>query len=211
MKAKIAIALMMVSTTVLADSHSEKKGSAMPPKAPEAKKDAPKAPDAPKAMEQPKPPAELAAMQKMMAGNWKCTGKGAMDPANPANMTDFKGTFTSALDASLDKFWIKGSWTGSAGKLKMKGTSYTTYDATSKKWTRVMLDNWGMSGTESSSGLPAGATEGTITWEGESRMMGQVMKGKTTEDVKAKEMKMKVDMSMDGKKWMTGMEMTCTK
>ena len=210
MKAKIAIALMMVSTTVLADSHSEKKGSAMPPKAPEAKKEAPKA-DAPKAMEQPKPPAEVAAMQKMMAGNWKCSGKGVMDPANPANLSDFKGTFTSSLDASLDKFWIKGSWTGSSGKLKMKGTSYTTYDAASKKWTRMMLDNWGMSGTETSSGLAAGATEGTVSWEGESRMMGQVIKGKTTEEVKAKSMTMKVEMSMDGKKWMTGMEMTCTK
>src|SRR5512139_2420723 len=111
MKAKIAIALMMVSTTVLADSHSEKKGSAMPAK--DAKKAPEPAKDAPTAMTQPKPPAELAAMQKMMAGNWKCTGKGAMDPSKPEVMTDFKGTFTSQLDASLDKFWIKGSWTGS--------------------------------------------------------------------------------------------------
>ena len=186
----------------------------MPPKAPDAKK-APEAPkpagDAPKAMEQPKPAPEIAAMQKMMAGNWKCTGKGAMDPANPANMTDFKGTFTSQLDASLDKFWIKGSWTGSAGKLKMKGTSYTTYDAASKKWTRLMVDNWGMSGIETSSGLPAGTTEGTVSWEGESRFMGAVIKGKTTEDVKAKSMSMKVEMSPDGKKWATGMQMTCTK
>jgi hypothetical protein len=200
MKKQIVIALMLVSTTVLADSHSEKKDA--------MKKEAP---PAGAAMEQPKPPAEIAAMQKMMVGNWKCTGKAAMDPANPAAMTDFKGTFTSALDASLDKFWIKGTWTGTAGKLKMKGQSYTTYDGASKKWTRIMLDNWGMSGSETSSGLPAGATEGKIAWEGESRMMGMVIKGKTTEDVTAKSMSMKVEMSPDGKKWATGMEMTCKK
>ncbi len=164
-----------------------------------------------KSIEQPKPPAEVAAMQKLMAGTWKCTGKAMMDPANPAAMTEFKGTFTAALDASLDKFWIKGTWIGTAGKLKMKGTSFTTYDAASKKWTRIMLDNWGMSGSETSSGLPAGTTEGKLTWEGESRMMGMVIKGKTTEDVTAKSMAMKVEMSPDGKKWATGMEMTCKK
>lgn len=206
MKGKIAIALLMVSTTVLADSHSEKK-DAMKKQAPPADK----APPPAAGMTQPKPAPEIAAMQKMMAGNWKCTGKGAMDPAKPEVMTDFKGSFTSQLDGTLDKFWIKGSWTGSAGKLKMKGTSYTTYDATSKKWTRLMVDNWGMSGIETSSGLAAGATEGTVSWEGESRMMGQVIKGRTTEDVKAKTMTMKVEMSMDGKKWATGMEMTCIK
>jgi hypothetical protein len=198
MKTQIGFAVLLVSSMAFADAHSEKKdaGKKAPPAA---------------GMEQPKPPAELAAMQKMMAGNWKCTGKGVMDPSKPEAMTEFKGTFTSALDASLDKFWIKGTWTGSAGKLKMKGTSYTTYDATSKKWTRMMLDNWGMSGIETSSGLPAGATEGTVAWEGESRFMGAVIKGKTTEDVKAKSMSMKVEMSPDGKKWATGMEMTCTK
>ena len=207
MKTQIGFALVLVSSMAFADAHSEKKDAAK--KAPPAGDKA--APPAAAGMEQPKPPAELAAMQKMMAGTWKCTGKGAMDPAKPEALTDFKGTFTSTLDASLDKFWIKGTWVGSAGKLKMKGTSYTTYDATSKKWTRMMLDNWGMSGIETSSGLPAGTTEGTVSWEGESRFMGAVIKGKTTEDVKAKSMSMKVEMSPDGKKWATGMQMTCTK
>ncbi len=209
MKTQIAIALMMVSTTVLAETHSEKKDAMK--KAPPPAGDKAPAPPAAAGMAQPKPAAEIAAMQKMMAGNWKCTGKGAMDPAKPEVMTDFKGSFTSALDASLDKFWIKGTWAGTAGKLKLKGTMYTTYDATSKKWTRVMIDNWGMSGWEQSAGLPAGATEGKLSWEGESRMMGMLIKGKTTEDVAAKSMSMKVEMSMDGKKWATGMEMTCKK
>lgn len=201
MKTQITILLMFASTTVLADTHSEKKDAMK--KAPEAKK----MPEP--AAVQPKPPAELAAAAKAMAGNWKCSGKGAMDPTNPANMTEFKGTFKAALD--LDKFWIKGDWAGTAGKLKMKGVSYTTYDPGTKKWHRLMVDNWGMSGSESSAGLPAGATEGKMTWEGESRMGGMVIKGKTTEEVAAKSIKMTVEMSPDGKKWATGMEMTCTK
>lgn len=210
MKTQIALAALLLSTTALADSHSEKKDAAKKP-APAADKPAPvaAAKPAPAAAAMPTPPAELAGMMKMMAGNWKCTGKGAMDPANPANMTEFKGTYKAALD--LDKFWIKGDWTGTAGKIKMKGVMYVTYDAATKKWHRIMLDNMGMSGWESSAGLPAGATEGKVVWEGESRMMGQTIKGRSTEEVTAKSMKMTVEMSPDGKKWATGMEMTCTK
>jgi hypothetical protein len=166
---------------------------------------------APAAMEQAKPAPEIAAMHKTMTGNWKCTGKAAMDPSKPEVMTDFKGTFTAALDGSLDKFWIKGAWAGTAGKLKMKGVSYTTYDATSKKWTRIMMDNWGMSGWEQSAGLPMGTKDGKVSWEGESRMMGAVIKGRSTEDVTPKAITTKTEMSMDGKKWVAAMEMTCTK
>ena len=206
MKTRIALAVMLFSTTVLADSHNEKK-------APEPKKDT-KAPVAdkapvPAAPAMPTPAPELAAMAKMMTGNWKCAGKGAMDPANPAAMTEFKGTFKSALD--LDKFWVKGEWTSTVGKMKMRGLIYTTFDSASKKWHRIMLDNIGMSGSDSSTGLPAGATEGKVVWEGESRMMGAMIKTRTTEEVAAKSMKMTSEMSQDGKKWITGMEMTCTK
>ena len=205
MKNLFAISLALVSTVAFADTHSEKKDAMKKPAPPPAK-----IPEPPKTgMEQPKPPAEVAAMMKAQAGNWKCTGKGAMDPSKPTEMTEFKGTYKAALD--LDKFWIKGEWTGTAGKLKMKGVMYVTYDPASKKWHRVMVDNWGMSGHESSAGLPAGATEGKLTWEGESRMFGQTIKGRTTEEVAAKSMKMTAEMSMDGKKWATGMEMTCTK
>src|SRR5213078_3202982 len=111
-----------------------------------------------KPMEAPKPPAEVAAMQKAMSGNWKCTGKSAMDPMKPTEMTEFKGTYKSALD--LDKFWIKGEWTATAGKIKMRGIMYTTFDSASKKWQRVMVDNMGMSSSDSTTGLPAGAAEG---------------------------------------------------
>jgi hypothetical protein len=223
MKTKIAIAMMLAFTGSAFAQPA--KGDAMK-KAPDASKPAPpadnkkapaadpKAPTQPPpaaAMTQPKPPTEVADMAKAMGGNWKCTGKGVMDPMKPTEMSEFKGTYKASLDNSLDKFWVKGEWTGTSGKIKMKGLMYMTYDAASKKWNRVMVDNMGMSGTETSTGMPAGAKEGTMVWEGESRMMGQTIKGKTTEDVKAKEVTMKMEMSPDGKKWMTGMEMTCKK
>jgi hypothetical protein len=160
-------------------------------------------------MKPPAPPAEVAAMGKMMAGNWKCAGKMAMDPTNPANMTDFKGTYKAATDPS--KFWVKGDWAGGPGG-KMKGTMLLTYDAGTKKWYRHMTNNMGGGGMESSSGLPAGATEGKMVWEGRAHGMGMEMQTRVTEEVAAKSVKMTHEGSMDnGKTWKTGMEMTCTK
>ncbi len=217
MKNTIAIALMTIAAGGLALAQPKapepkKEAPKEAPKAPEAKKEAPKAPEtkAPEAKApEMKPPAEVAAMAAMMAGNWKCTGKGAMDPMKPEAMTDMKGTFKASLD--LDKYWIKGEWTGTAGKMKAKGYMFTTYDAVGKKWMRMSMDNMGMGGVETSTGLPAGAKEGKVVWEGESHMGGMAMKTRTTEEVAAKSVKMTGEMSMDGKKWMTAYEMTCTK
>ena len=204
MKTKIAVALMLAFGGV---------ALAQPAKTPDSK--APvadskmKAPEPPKAMDM-KPAPEVAAMAKMMAGNWKCTGKVASDPSNPANMTDFKGTYKAALD--LDKHWIKGEWTSTAGKSKTRGIMYMTYDAAAKKWYQHGVDTMGMGGMSWSTGLPAGATEGKMVWEGDSHMMGMMMKDRTTEEVSAKSVTMTSEMSVDGgKKWVTGMTMTCTK
>jgi hypothetical protein len=195
MKNAIAIAAMLVGGVALAQ-----------PKAPEAKKDASaKAPAA--KMPEMKPPAEVAAMAKMMGGNWKCTGKAMMDPSKP-DMMDFTGTFKAA--PTPDKWWVKGDWTAGGGK--MKGTMFVTYDAAAKKWYRHMMDNMGGGGMESSTGLPAGATEGKIVWEGEEHGMGMQHKTRNTEEVSAKSNKMTSEASMDGgKTWKTVMEMTCTK
>ncbi|HLL22949.1 MAG TPA: DUF1579 family protein [Kofleriaceae bacterium] len=157
-----------------------------------------------------KPAPEIADMAKAMAGNWKCTGKVAMDPSNPTAMTDMKGTYKATLD--LDKYWIKGEWTATMGKIKGRGYTFATYDAAAKKWYRHGMDNMGMGGHETSTGLPAGAKEGKLVWEGEGHMMGMTMKGRSTEEIGAKSVKITSEMSMDGgKKWVTGMEMTCTK
>ena len=192
----------------LADSHNEMK------KAPDAGKKAPdaapvKAAEPAKKMEAPKPPAEIAEMAKSMAGTWKCTGKAAMNPADMTQMTDMKMTMTFKVDGGLDKFWITGTM-ASQTKPTMKGTMYTTYDATQKKWFRVMVDNMGGQETGSSTGLK----DGKIVWEGEMRMPGMgSMKTRTTETLAAggKEVSMLGEGTMDGKKWMTGWEANCKK
>jgi hypothetical protein len=184
-------------------------GSAKAP-APAGGSAAAKPAEPPKDMGPPKPAAEIAEMTKAMGGNWKCIGKAAMDPANPANMTDMKGTYKATAD--LDKFWIKGEWTATMGKVKSRGFLYTTYDAAAKKWFRHSMDTMGMGGMEWSTGLPAGTKEGKITWEGDSHGMGIMMKTRTTEEISAKSQTMTSEMSMDGgKKWVTAMTMTCTK
>jgi hypothetical protein len=196
MKTKIAVVMLAFGGVALAQP------AKAPVKAPV------KAPEPPPMVMKPAP--EVAAMAKMMAGNWKCIGKVAMDPANPAHMTDFKGTYKAALD--LDKYWVKGEWRSTIGKLKSRGIMYMTYDAAAKKWYRHGVDNMGMGGMDWSTGLPAGAKEGKMVWEGDSHMMGMMMKGRTTEEIAAKSVTMTSEMSVDGgKKWVTGMTMTCTK
>ena len=212
MKKQIAVAMMLAFGGI---------AFAQPAKAPDPKTPAPKAPEAkkeeakmkapePAKMPEMKPPTEVAELLKAMAGAWKCTAKASMDPANPANTTDIKGTYKATAD--LDKYWAKGEWTANMGKTKTRGLIYTTYDPVAKKWYRHSMDTMGMGGMETSSGLPAGAKEGKITWEGDSHGMGMMMKTRTTEEVSAKSQTMTFEMSMDGgKKWVTSMTMTCTK
>lgn len=185
------VAVLAVSGVATADDKKPE------PKKPEAKKPEPK--EAPK-MEMPKPGPELAEMAKAMAGNWKCTGK-AMDPSGAP--MDFKNvSLKESLD--LEKFWIKGEMTGQIGPMKVRMVDYVTYDAGQKKWFRLAVDNHGGQETNWS-------TDGK-TWDGEMRMMGSTMKSKTTvETVSPKEWKVTAQMSMDGKKWAPGFEMTCKK
>lgn len=216
MKTKIALALMLFGGVAIAQPAKTPDPKGTPAKpvagtpATPAKPVAgtPATPAQPPAA--PKPPAEVAEMAKIMAGNWKCTGKVAMDPANPANMTDFKGTFRAALD--LDKYWVKGQWTSQMGKVKSRGIMYMTYDPAAKKWYRHGVDSMGMGGMEWSTGLPAGTKEGKMVWEGDGHMFGMMAKNRTTEEIAAKSVTMTSEMSMDGgKKWVTGMTMTCKK
>ena len=193
----ILTATLAFSTSVLADTPKPDAGKKAPPKE-EVK---------PAAMPMPKAPQELADMAKAMGNGatWKCAGKGAMDPMKPTEMAEMKGTYKGTLD--LDKFFIKGEWTGAMGKMNMKGLIYTTYDGASKKWWRASMDNMGGAETSTSTGMAAGK----MVWEGEMHAMGMTMKTKSTEEMKDKEFHLTSEMSMDGKKWITGFEMTCKK
>lgn len=195
----ITAALAFVGTATADDKKPE-----APKKAPEAKKEEPKK-EAPKMeppkMAAPKPAPELEAMAKTMVGSWKCAGK-AMDMAGAA--MEFKGlALKETLD--LEKFWIKGEMTGQIGPMKVRMIEYITYDAGQKKWFRASVDNHGGHETNWSS-------DGK-TWDGESVMMGMSMKSKATLDftTPGKEWKITAQMSMDGKKWAPGFEMTCKK
>jgi hypothetical protein len=127
-----------------------------------------------------------------------------MDPTNPTNLAEMKGGFTAKAD--LNKFFVKVDWNLTT-PLKMNGIIYMTYDATGKKWHRVMVDTTGA--VEKS--WSAGPKDGKLVWEGEGTAMGLTAKIRTTEEWKDKEVKMTTEMSMDGKKWMTGFEQTCKK
>ncbi len=188
--------LMMISAvlafagTATADDMAKKAPDAK--KAPEPKK------EEPKKMEAPKPAQEVTDMAKGMAGNWTCSGKWSMDGNT---WTDFKGT--NKMSTDLDKFWIKGDMTMTAGPMKMKGVEYITYDGAQKKWFRVAVDSTG--------GHETGWSADGKKWEGEMTMMGMTAKTKTTVDMAAKELKVSSEMSADSKKWIKGFEMTCKK
>jgi len=192
---------------VLADAHKEK--MADPKKAPagagSAAAAAKPATEAPKKMEMPKPPAEVEALAKVMAGNWKCTGKSA-DMADMKTMSDMKIAMAMKLD--MNKWWISGTLKAT-GKMPFNASMFMTYDTPSKKWYRVMVDNWGGSETAWSTGLK----DNKVVWEGEGRSSMGTMKARTTEDMKGpKEVAMKGEGSMDnGKTWMTMWEATCKK
>ncbi len=162
---------------------------------------------APKKMEPMKAPQELADMAKGMVGNWKCTGKAAMDPTNPTAMTDMKMTLKMSTD--MGGWWIKN--TMDAGKM-FKGEEYITYDPTAKKYISMMRDSMGGSEMKTSMGMK----DNKMVWEGDARsaMPGMTAaKSRSTVDMTDPKagVKMMGEYSMDGKTWMKGWEASCKK
>jgi hypothetical protein len=195
----VAIALCAMTGVAGADAHAEKK------KAPDAPaKDAKKAPEAPKKVEAPKPAAEIEALSKELAGNWKCKGEGfGMDGSKSAI------TATSKAKLDLDKFWIAESLEVK-GTMSMKMQMFTTYDASAKKWRRVAVDNWGTYMHGTSDGMKDKKMSWTLDTVG-AMGTGQFRDHVDASDAKAG-MKAWGEMSMDkGKTWVKVYEMTCKK
>ncbi|MEJ7600651.1 MAG: DUF1579 family protein [Kofleriaceae bacterium] len=159
--------------------------------------------DAKPAMAMPAAPAEVAAMAKAANGTWRCTGTSPVDEKG----TMGKMTATQKTKIDLDKWWITDNFEGTMGKMKFKFVSYTTYDATSKKWRRVMVDNMGGQMVGTSDGL----VDGKMTFNMDT--MGphgsnQMRDHADLTDAKAP--KFWGEMTMDkGKTWMKAYEMTC--
>jgi hypothetical protein len=165
-----------------------------------------KAPATPgKAMEMPKAPKEVADMAKAMTGTTTCTGKGNMPDGSSMDMT---GTFKSKSD--MDGFWIHDTMDGKMGKMPFKFEAYSTYDAASKKWRKLGVDNMGGSSVGTSDGMK----DNKMEWAVESTSsMGMMMEKEHIEMGDAKTgTKVWGEMSMDkGKTWHKSFEVVCKK
>ncbi|HEX4417949.1 MAG TPA: hypothetical protein VH165_08620 [Kofleriaceae bacterium] len=181
---------------------------------PAASKPAPPAAGAPAAAPaMPTPPKELADHLKATGGTWKCKGQG-MD--NTQKMADMTGTLV--VKASADNWWIQTSFDSKMGKQPFHFDSFSTYDATAKKWKQVMAETGGGWSTGESDGMKDNKFDWTLT----SHLPGAaaaMMGGKTEmmfrdhqdmTDAKAG-MKMSGEFSMDGKTWTQVYTMACKK
>jgi hypothetical protein len=160
---------------------------------------------APKAMEMPKAPKEVADMAKGMSGTWNCTGKGMMPDGSSIDMT---GKFTSKSE--LDGFWIHDTLDGKMGKMPFRFEAYSSYDAASKKWHKLGVDNMGGQSVATSDGMTAGKMDWAVEATGP---MGQYMSKEHFDmsDAKAGN-KVSGESSMDkGKTWHKDFEVTCKK
>ena len=156
----------------------------------------------------PKPPQEVSDMLKAMTGTWKCTGTGqGMDGKD----VKFTGTMSSKSD--LDGFWSHNSFQGTMGEgktaAKFKFESYATYDATTKKWRNMMMDNMG--------GSMVGTSDGMKDLKMDTMADAQDAHGKAQfkDHVDMSDMKTGAHMwgeeSRDGKTWTKVYDMVCKK
>ena len=173
-------------------------------KAPSAKADPKAAAPVAKAPEMPMPkvPQEVIDMTKLASGTWKCTGSQyGMD----AVATPMAGTLKTR--AELDGFWIHESFEGKMNKAKFKFESFMTYDAGSKKWRSVMIDNWGSQSIGTSDGMKDGKMDINMDTMGP---MGSSMFRDHIDATDPKAVKMAGESSMDkGKTWTKVYEQTC--
>ncbi len=149
-----------------------------------------------------KPPADIAAFAKLFTGTSKCTGQ-ATDPTN--TQVPMKATIKTKTD--LDGWWIHESYDGTMGKSKFKMVAYTTYDAASKKWRRIAVDNMGMQMVGTSDGVK----DNKVVFNLDAVGGGMTIQFKDTLDVSdPKNIKSWGEMSMDkGKSWAKVYETAC--
>jgi hypothetical protein len=158
----------------------------------------------------PAPAPEIAEVFKAVGGTWKCTGT-MTDPVTNAAKPSVS-TMTVKMDNSLDKYWIVSTFAEKKSKetpTPFKFTAYRTFNAKTKKWTSIMVDNMGMDNKSTS----AGPVNGVVTWDSQGEWEGKKFVMKDVETTKGpKEVHMKGDFSMDnGKTWMPMYEVTCKK
>jgi len=154
----------------------------------------------------PKPGAELAALAKVMAGEWTCTGE-LFTPAGAA--VKMTGHMTNAI--ALDGRWLHESMDVTVPPAMHVGfEAFITFDARPKKWRRIEVDSVG--NHTISSAVPT--TTGKLEWlSDETNADGKVDQQRTHFDGSdPKKLHVLGDQSIDhGKTWLKSADLTCTK
>jgi hypothetical protein len=196
----IKITLSVVALTGLATAEPPNPAAKAPAKADASRPD----PAAIKA-EPPKPPAEVEALARNLVGSWKCTGS---ETAMDGSTNKLTGKITARID--LDRWWIHDVFEGKSERGGFKMVAYSTFDASSKKWRRVSIDNFGHHYVGTSDGL----RDGKLVWNLD--FMGTMGAGQFRDTVEPSDPKSGVKfsgvVSVDkGKSWRPVYEMTCKK
>jgi hypothetical protein len=98
----------------------------------------------------PKPAPELDQM-KILEGNWRCDGRAPASAAGPEHA--YKSSWKFKRD--LDNFWWAAEYQQKQGKAHpspMKARGYLTWDANTKSFVLVGMDNLGGTSTETTAG-----------------------------------------------------------
>ena len=193
---RVAIAMVGMTGLAAAQPKADSKAPAADPKMADTKMGG---------MAEMKPPAELAAMAKMTSGTWTCKGQG-MD--HTQKMVDMTATMKMKLDVA--NWWMHATFESKMGKEPFQFESFTTFDPTSKKWKRVMVESGGGWSTGESDGMKDNKVDWNLTSHS---MMGEVM-FRDHEDMSDQKAGVKQwgEFSMDkGKTWTKVYELTCKK
>jgi hypothetical protein len=199
---RVAVVLIGMSSVAVAQPKADTK--APPPPAKPVAKEGPPATKPPEGMDM-KPPAELAAMAKASSGTWTCTGQGMDESMKMAAMA---GKMKNTL--AVGGWWFSSSLDAKSGKTPFHLESYTTFDAKTKRWNRVLVETGGGWATGSSAGL----VNDKIDWELAFHSAMGDMAFRDHEDLSDKKagVKMWGEASADGgKTWMKVYEMACKK
>jgi hypothetical protein len=152
----------------------------------------------------PKVPQEVADLQKILTGTWKCAGTvtlpGEPEPAAMTAVLKFKG--------DLDGHFIRESFEAKVGKLKLRSESFMTFDG--KKWRRAEFDTFGHQMIGSSDGMKDAKIDFNLDVMSGVSAGAQVRQHCDATDPKV--LKLAAEGSTDkGKTWKKVIEMTCKK
>lgn len=209
-RSQITIAMLAMSAVAVAQPKPATDSKPAPAKDSKPVAGAPVQPlkdKAPAVVAVPVVPSELIEMAKATTGTWKCKGESFERDGSKSPVTAI-----NKVKADLDKWWIAETLEVKGMKMGvLKMTTFTTFDAPSKKWRRITLDNFGgqMVGTADAApiGQPMVFNLDSLGPMG----AGQFRDHIDPTDAKAGT-KMWGEISLDkGKSWIKAYEMTCKK